>query len=42
MDEAGGSEPDTDEGGDELTQADTVAGLEHVQILQNVGHCHQP
>ena len=41
MDESSAGEPDTDESGDELTQPDTVGGLEYVEVLQHVGNCHQ-
>jgi len=42
VDEACPGEPDTDERGDELTEADTVGRLEYVEVLQNVRDGHQP
>jgi len=42
MDETSAREPDADEGRDELAEADTVGGLQHVQILQHIRYRHQP
>ena len=42
MDNAGAGEPHGDEDGAELRQANTAGGLEHVEVLKNIGHRHQP
>jgi len=41
MYESSAGEPDADERGDELTEADAVGSLENVEILQDVRDSHQ-
>jgi len=41
MYESSAGEPDADERGDELTEADAVGSLEDVEILQDVRDGHQ-
>ena len=40
MNESCCGEPDTDERGQKLTETDTVAGLQYIEILQHVGNGH--
>ena len=42
MDDPCPGEPDRDEEGHELGEADAGGGLEDVEVLQDVGHTHQP
>ena len=41
MYEAGCGEPDADECGDELAEADAVTRLQHIEVLQDIWDCHQ-
>jgi hypothetical protein len=41
MNETGGREPNRDEHDKELREADRVACLQHVKVLQNVGYVHE-
>lgn len=42
MDDSGGRQPNRNEDGDQLGQADGTGCLENVKVLQDIRHCHQP
>jgi len=42
VDDPGASEPDADEGGYQLAEANAVRRLQDIQILQDVWNRHQP
>lgn len=39
--EASAGEPDTNEGRDELAEANAVRRLQDIQVLQHIRNCHQ-